>query len=153
MKRFLTCVFVIFISGFVFSQTDTTKCDSKCSITPYIAGGISIPNTSDFRSGAYASTEVGVMYENISVAGVFGRNNLTSTPSETINNYWYEGKILYSFPIGYGVFGVGSYIATGDIFIEYGLGISKSFGNIGTFIQSSSWDGVVYVTPGLSYSF
>ena len=39
------------------------------------------------------------------------------------------------------------------MFIEYGVGISKEFGNLGTFIQVSSWDGVTYVTPGLSYSF
>ena len=94
------------------------------------------------------------MIDNFTVAGVFGVNNLESF--NHINGYWYEGKVAYSFPLGfvdgYGLFGIGSYIGTkGSVFIEYGGGIMKSFGNLGVFVQVSSWDGIVYTTPGLSY--
>ena len=151
MKKVLLA-FAIMFSVTSFAQ-DTTKAD----ITPYVATGISIPNTTDFSAASYWSAEAGVMVDNFTVAGVFGVNNLDSF-SGGIDNYWYEGKVAYSFPLGfvdgYGVFGVGSYIGTkGSVFIEYGGGIMKSFGNVGAFVQVSSWDGITYMTPGLSYSF
>jgi hypothetical protein len=152
MKKFLLLAIGVF-SLTIANAQDTSKVD----ITPYVATGISIPNTTNFTSDAYMSAEVGVMIDNLTVAGVFGVNNLESF--ESINGYWYEGKIAYSFPLGfvdgYGVFGVGSYIGTkGSVFIEYGGGIMKSFGDhVGAFVQVSSWDGIVYCTPGLSYSF
>ena len=92
------------------------------------------------------------MIENFSIGGVFGVNNL----DQDINVYWYEGKVAYSFGLGfvdgYGVFGVGSYFDK-SLFIEYGGGISKSFGKLGTFIQASNWDRTTYITTGLSFSF
>jgi len=154
MKRVILLMVISFTS-MAFAQDDDTNCEVM-EITPYVATGISIPNTVDFSADAYMSVEFGVMFDNFTVAGVFGVNNLESFGN--INGYWYEGKVAYSFPLGfvdgYGVFGVGSYIGTkGSIFIEYGGGIMKSFGNFGTFLQVSSWDGTVYMTPGLSYSF
>lgn len=115
-------------------------------------------NTNEFKAASYPSAEIGVMFDNMTVAGVFGRNNLAETKPEHIDNYWCEVKVAYGFPLGwvdgYGVFGVGTYIgANGSLFIEYGGGVMKSFGNVGTFIQVSSWDGITYMTPGLSYSF
>lgn len=44
-------------------------------------------------------------------------------------------------------------MSTERIFIEYGIGFSHSFGKIGYFSQVSNWDGVFYITPGLSYTF
>ncbi len=152
MKKVLLAIAIMFTASVTFAQ-DT----SKVEITPYIASGISIPNTNDFNAASYMSAEVGVMIDNFTVAGVFGVNNLNSFDAG-LDGYWYEGKVAYSFPLGfvdgYGVFGVGSYIGTsGSVFIEYGGGIMKSFGNVGAFIQVSSWDGITYMTPGLSYSF
>ena len=159
MKKLLLVLAISMFTVASFAQ-DTSKVEGpNCPMefTPYIASGISIPNTVDFASDAYASAEIGVMIDNITIAGVFGVNNLNSF-NAGIDGYWYEGKIAYGFPLGavdgYGVFGVGSYIGTkGSVFIEYGGGIMKSFGDVGTFIQVSSWDGIVYMTPGLSYSF
>ena len=156
MKNLLL-VLMLLVSTVTFAQTDSTVCNNECNFTPYIAAGISIPNTNNLGDDAYASAEVGVMYDNIMIAGVFGVNNLNSF-GDGINGYWYEGKVGYFFPLGpvdgYGVFGLGSYIGTqGSIFIEYGGGVSKSFGNLGTFVQVSNWDGVTYLTPGFSYSF
>ena len=160
MKNLLL-VLALLISTIALSQTETPPCDLECgserSYTPYIATGISIPNTSNLGADAYASAEVGLMVDNFTVAGVFGVNNLNSF-GDGIDAYWYEGKVAYSFPMGivdgYGVMGIGSYIGTpGSVFIEYGLGIMKSFGDLGTFVQVSKWDGITYITPGLSYSF
>ena len=165
MKKVLLAFAIMFTASVTFAQmdlSDTTELSGpNCpmEITPYVASGISIPNTSDFSASSYWSAEVGVMFDNITVAGVFGVNSLDAFKATGgIDNYWYEGKVAYAFPLGfvdgYGVFGVGSYIGTsGSVFIEYGGGIMKSFGNVGAFLQVSSWDGIKYMTPGLSYSF
>ena len=159
MKKVLLALAIMFTVSVSFAQDTTALEGPNCQmeITPYIASGISIPNTSNFSADSYWSAEAGVMFDNITVAGVFGVNNLDSFKGG-IDNYWYEGKVAYSFPLGYvdgyGVFGVGSYIGTkGSVFIEYGVGIMKSFDHVGVFLQVSSWDGVRYMTPGLSYSF
>jgi hypothetical protein len=141
---------------FVNAQDSIKSTKSSVEFTPYIATGISIPNTTDFANNAYWSAEIGVMMNNISVGGIFGVNNLNSF-NKGIDSYWYEGKVAYSFPLGlvdgYGVFGMGSYIGTkGSIFLEYGGGISKTFGHTGVFIQVSSWDRIMYCSTGVSYS-
>lgn len=51
-----------------------------------------------------------------------------------------------------GLLAVGSFFGRGDIFIEYGVGISKEFEGFGTFVQVSNWNGTMYVTPGISFS-
>jgi hypothetical protein len=140
----------------IFAQ-DSTSVKPKISITPYVATGLSIGNTSDFKSGSFLSIEGGVMIENASIGLVFGSNNLNAF--DDIKNYWYEGKVAYSVTVKvidiYGVIGVGSY--TGDtqrVFLEYGGGVSKVFNNgLGVFLQATSWDGLMYVTPGLIYTF
>ena len=161
MKKLLSVLSIMLLTSVTFAQMDSINIDSpkstSCEVTPYIATGLSMTNTTDFKTSSYASIEAGIMIDNFSVGAVFGVNNLRSF-NQGINGYWYEGKVAYSFPLGfvdgYGVFGVGSYIGTkGSLFIEYGGGIMKSFGNLGTFIQVSSWDGIIYLTPGLSYSF
>lgn len=159
MKKVFSVLSIMLLTSVAFAQNDTLRCTSKekLDVTPYIAAGLSMSNSTDFSSSSYASVEAGVMIENLSFGGVFGVNNLRSF-DQGINGYWFEGKVAYSLPLGfvdgYGVFGVGSYIGTkGSLFIEYGGGISKSFGNLGTFIQVSSWDGIMYLTPGFSYSF
>ena len=155
MKKLLLLL-AVSLSLTSIAQNTTEGPNCPADITPYIATGLSIPNTVNFSADSYWSAEVGVMIDNFTVAGVFGVNNLESF-NTGINGYWYEGKVAYGFPLGYvdgyGVFGVGSYIGTkGSVFIEYGGGIMKSFGKVGTFIQVSSWDGVVYMTPGVSLS-
>jgi hypothetical protein len=43
---------------------------------------------------------------------------------------------------------------TKRVFLEYGGGVSKLFNNgLGVFVQATSWDNAMYVTPGLFYSF
>jgi hypothetical protein len=151
MKKILVMVMML-MTTLTFSQ------DSTISVSPYISAGLSMSNGDDFKTSSYPSVEAGIMVENISIGGVFGRNNLLSTSPETIDNYWWEVKTAVSYPIGlvsiYGLFGVGAYIDREyGMFVEYGLGASKEFNNLGIFVQASSWDGIWYVTPGLLYSF
>lgn len=151
MKNILTIILVILLTNITFSQ--------EATLTPYIAGGLSMTNSEDFKKSTYPSIELGFMYDNISFASVFGRNDLVKAPKFNLDNYWIEAKIGYSLPLGlvdgYGVLGIGTYFGTkGSLFIEYGVGISKSFNDeLGGFIQVSNWDGVTYITPGISISF
>jgi len=163
MKKLLTLAFAVLLTAVTFGQDKQSVMFStekeKCEVTPYVAAGLSMTNTTDFKASSYPSMEVGVMFDNITIAGVFGRNNLANSQTSGIDNYWTEAKLAYSFPLGfvdgYGVFGVGTYFGTsGSLFIEYGGGVMKSFSdNFGGFIQVSNWDGITYLTPGLSYSF
>lgn len=153
MKKLILLV-ALFASVFTFAQTETTE--SKFS--PYIAGGISIGNDNGtdltFSEMSCASIEVGVMYENLSFALVTGLNSFST--ADQIGEYFYEGKVVASKSLGYVdgfvLAGVGSFFGRGDIFIEYGVGLSKEFEGFGTFVQVSNWNGTMYVTPGISFS-
>lgn len=144
---------IMLVSTLTFAQDET-----KQSVTPYIAAGLSMTNGNDFTANTYVSVEAGVMVSDWSVGGVFGRNNLISNTPETIDNYWWEIKTAFSYSLNvvsiYGVIGLGAYIDRDNgMFIEYGGGVSKELGNFGLFVQATNWDGIWYVTPGLSYSF
>ena len=161
MKRILLVLAVMAFGLSTFAQ-DSTAVKPKVSVSPYVATGLSIGVSNgavgnSFASASYASVEAGVMIENLMVGLVFGVNDLNSFGS--IQNYWYEGKVAYAIPVKiidiYGVIGVGSYTGnTKRVFLEYGGGVSKSFNNgLGVFVQATSWDGAMYITPGLFYSF
>ena len=152
MKRFLY-IFAVLLIGF----SATAQEQEQVSLVPYVATGISIPNTGDFEQDSYISAEVGAMYENIAFAAVFGRNNLSGilNSNESFENYWYEAKVATYFPLGYVsgyiLGGVGSYVENGNVFLEYGGGVSKEFGRVSLFVQVSNWDGVTYLTPGVGF--
>ena len=139
---------------------NTLKESMEPTFKPYVAMGLSIGDDSGstFENTSYASVEVGVMYENLSFGAILGRNNLANIgDNETLNNYFYEGKMAVSTSLGYvdgyALVGLGSYFDNGGIFTEYGVGLSKQLTNkIGAFVQVSNWDGTTYVTPGLSLS-
>lgn len=163
MKNILLSLFCLIL--FV----DTISAQSDCCATDttnqgsswYVATGISIPNTADedFTVSAYPSAELGVVNGDLTVAAVLGRNNLSNSQNvEGLDNFWYELKTAYSIPIvegfdGYGVIGLGRYFDGSSTFLEYGVGVSKSFEDLGVFLQVSNWDGVTFVTPGVSWSF
>lgn len=159
MKNFIGLIAILFITTISFGQYDSPNCPHRYDITPYVGVGLSITNSDDFVMSSYTSIEAGVMFENMTVAGVFGRSNLDHMfNNDSFTNYWYEGKIAYSFPLGfvdgYGVFGLGNYIGSKTIFIEYGGGISKAFNDhFGASIQISNWDGVTYFSPSIFVTF
>lgn len=151
----LACVFAF--STVSFSQ-DSTK---TSGVDVYAAAGLSIGNSGDstFAFNSYPSVEVGIMKGNFAVAAVFGRGNNVYIGKDNINNYWWEVKSCLYFPIkdsgfsGYGLLGVGNYMGTKSVFVEYGLGFSYAWNNFGVFAQASNWDRAWYVTPGISYTF
>lgn len=120
------------------------------SQTIYVASGLSISSGEDFSSNSYISSEIGMMYENISISTVIGTNNLSTV---SFQETWYELKTSVLIPMNYvdvyGLAGVGKYVSNGNTFIEYGAGVSKSFTGWGIFVQVSNWDNKNYITPGI----
>jgi hypothetical protein len=154
MKLLLTAILSVFTASLLHAQeTERAKPDL------YVSAGLSISNSYDttFSYSSYPSLEVGLMKNNFSMGLVLGRSNLSGFRNDDISNYWYELKAALAFPVGkfngYGLLGVGNYISTERIFVEYGAGFSYSFKQWGVFSQVSNWDGVWYVTPGVSYTF
>lgn len=122
----------------------------------YISAGISLTNSNNFQDSSYPSVEVGIMQENIAVGVVVGRDNLENIGRNvSFNNYWYEGKLnIYQnlgVVDGYVLAGVGNYIGTSIIFIEYGVGVSKEINGLGYYLQISNWDSTNYFTGGISF--
>tara|TARA_R110000772_G_scaffold17946_3_gene50027 strand:+ start:166366 stop:166851 length:486 start_codon:yes stop_codon:yes gene_type:complete len=160
MKKTILLLLVMLMSVVAFSQTDVTEVTETESIdwwNPYVAVGLSITDSNDFKASSYVSAEFGTTVENFSIGAVVGRNNLVDFgEDESLNGYWYELKFAASVPLGfvngYGLVGVGSYFDGGGTFLEYGVGISRGFGPVDVFVQVASWDGTTYVTPGVSVS-
>jgi hypothetical protein len=91
---------------------------------------------------------------------VLGRGNLIglAQSGDVLSNYFYEVKVSPSFPIGIVnaniILGVGSYFITSNaMFIEYGIGVSKSYGNLTYGVSYMNWDDINYITPSISYGF
>ena len=157
MKKILI-LGMLFISTLICAQESTN--DSK--IGYYGAVGLSIGNSegSDFQSTSYPSIEGGITKDNITLGLAVGRSSLadfgTELKGSNIENYWYEVKTTVSQPIGktngYLVFGLGNYINTSQVFIEYGVGVSYMPKKLGYFIQASNWDGLWYNSVGVSFN-
>jgi hypothetical protein len=166
-KLILTIALLVGVLSFAqtttITQTTVTETveqiiteDNGPSLSPYLAVGLSIGDTDGgtFETNSYGSVELGVMYKNLAFGAIVGRNNLVGLGNnETLDNYFYEGKIAVSTSLGhvdgYALVGLGSYFEGGGIFTEYGVGISKELGKFGVFIQVASWDNMTYVTPGI----
>jgi hypothetical protein len=164
----LTLVLFVAMSATSFGQIQpgtTTDFDNSelkgadsVKVCYYLSAGISISNTgsSTFGKTSYPSIEFGGMYDNFGLGLVAGRGNL-DFHGDAIQNYWYEVKTSFNQPIGpvnvYGLFGIGNYISTKQLFIEYGVGMSISIKKYGIFVQSSNWDGIDYISTGLTYNF
>jgi hypothetical protein len=79
--------------------------------------------------------------------------------SDSIGNYYWEVKVVPSFPLGAVnaniIFGAGSYFnnQVGNGFIEYGSGISYSVGKITYGVCYTNWDGIDYITPNVTIGF
>ena len=83
---------------------------------------------------------------------------MSNTADKDFNNYFWELRVQPTFPLGSItgnlIIGAGSYFGTsGAGFVEYGLGASKSYGDLSYGLSYSNWDGINYVTPSVSYSF
>ena len=134
-------------------QTEETQ------LSLYAASGLSISNTGNatFGETSYPSVEFGFSKGALSLGLVVGRSNNDYTSEEILSNYWWEMKTALSIPVdsftAYGLLGIGHYLSTDRLFIEYGVGVSHSWDQLALFAQVSNWDGFWYITPGLSYTF
>lgn len=165
MKKF-SILFALILSTAAFAQ------DAKTSETPkvsyYASVGLSIPNlqtrnadgsesvNNQFEDAAYPSVEFGMTKGSLSFGAIVGRGSL-NFKNDDISNYYYELKTAVSQPVGnasvYALFGVGNYVDQNQVFVEYGAGLAYTPSKLGYFVQASNWDGIWYVTPGLTYNF
>ena len=138
------------------SKKDTVKTfetEEGPSLSYYAAAGLSMSNNQlgDFKGTSYPSVELGVMVENVAVGLVGGFSSLEDY------SLWGEIKTAIYFPLGavdgYAVMGYGTYFNSPATFIEYGGGISYAPDNVGFFLQTTKWDGIWYLTPGLCINF
>lgn len=162
MKKFILIAMTLFAFTSVTNAQDTTSVVEKSGVDFYLAGCLSIGNSgnSTFAATSYPSLEFGFMKGNWALGLVAGRGSNDFSTKDHISNYWWSIKNAVYFPVGksdmdfYALFAVGNYMSTKTVFIEYGGGFSyMPTDHLGLFIQASNWDGLWYVTPGLSYSF
>ena len=148
-------LFSILIGPSIVLAQDTANHGSSV----FISSGISISNTEDLTLGerSYPSMELGFNKDGLSLALVTGRSDNNYSVEERLSNYWWEVKTAFCVPAGsfdvYGLLGVGNYMSTKRVFIEYGMGFSRTLGQVSYFAQISNWDNLWYITPGLTYTF
>lgn len=118
--------------------------------TAYLSTGLSVTNSDNFKDSSYLSVEGGISKNNFSYGLVLGSNDLN------FKEFWYEGKVSYTvkndYVDPYVLLGVGSYFNKYQLFIEYGAGLTKSFGNVSPYVQYSKWNGGNYITTGLTFN-
>jgi hypothetical protein len=159
--RKLFLVLFAFIALTVTAQAQETKKEK----TNYVSASLSLANANGqtFSQSTYASVEYGIVRKSVMYGLAVGRGQLngdvmSNTTGENFRNYFWQVRVQPTFPLGSVtgsvILGAGSYFATSDAgFIEYGLGVSKSYGDLSYGLSYSNWNGVDYVTPSVSYSF
>jgi hypothetical protein len=163
MKKILTIVCLLMASvtfGQNFKKSSPYVKEKKESpIDAYVSYGLSLTNSSDFRTSSYTGLETGIMYKNLGAGVIFGRGSLKGLgqKSDNLGQYFYEVKTSASMPLGdlsgSVIFGYGGYFNSSRNFIEYGAGISYKVKHISYGVMVSNWDGVTYVTPNITYNF
>jgi len=158
MKKLILLLAAFLISGYSFSQSDSTKFKVK----PYASIGLSIGHVdandksiNTFNKASYPSIEVGVTGRNISLGAIVGYENLLATSDTRL---FYELKTAISKSLGkasvYALFGVGAYGEAGfHNFIEYGGGFCYMPKSFGYFVQYSNWARSNYVSVGVTKIF
>jgi hypothetical protein len=160
MKKLFYVLFA-FIALTVTAQAQETKKEK----TNYVSASLSLANANGqtFSQSTYASVEYGIVRKSVMYGLAVGRGQLngdvmSNTTGENFRNYFWQVRVQPTFSLGSVtgsvILGVGSYFATSDAgFIEYGLGVSKSYGDLSYGLSYSNWNGVDYVTPSVSYAF
>lgn len=158
--RKLFYVLFAFIALTVTAQAQETKSN-------YVSASLSLANADgqSFNESTYASVEYGIVRKGVAYGLAVGRGQLQgnrelSNGDSTTNfqNYFWEVRVQPTFPLGSVtgsvILGAGSFFGSSDAgFIEYGLGVSKSYGDLSYGLSYSNWNGVNYVTPSVSLAF
>ncbi len=160
--RKLFYVLFAFIALTVTGQAQETK-SNYVSASLSLANAFSSDGQAQFSQSTYASVEYGIVRKGVAYGLAVGRGQLngdvvSNTTGENFRNYFWEVRVQPTFPLGSVtgsvILGAGSYFATSDAgFIEYGLGVSKSYGDLSYGLSYSNWNGVNYVTPSVSLAF
>jgi hypothetical protein len=161
-KLFFTLIALIALTVTAQAQTDSTKVKT----TNYVSASLSLANSVEgksFNETTYASVEYGIVRNGVAYGLAVGRGQLQSNrvfngSTTNLQNYFWEVRVQPTFPLGSVtgsvILGAGSYFGSSDAgFIEYGVGVSKSYGDLSYGLSYSNWDGINYVTPSVSYSF
>jgi hypothetical protein len=152
----------LFLLLFAFTALSLTAQEqTTCSQNSmYVGFGFSMASVSNFEYGtSFPSVEVGFTRNDVSYGVAFGRASLKGlgNSEDVLQNYFYELKVVPSLPLGPVnanlILGMGGYIDSQDFFVEYGFGLSKSFGNVSIGLSYTNWDRQDYVTPSVSFSF
>lgn len=151
MKKLFLLIAVILIVQNIYSQETQSK------FLFFSGVSLSLSNGEPFSETSYPSIENGIMYKNVYGSVVIGRENLTFSEKDCIENYFYELKVGTTFPIGCvsgTVFGgYGKYFSSLYNFIEFGAGISYTYKKFSYGINYSNWNNVNYVTPSLTFNW
>ncbi|MEC8425441.1 MAG: hypothetical protein VX000_16765 [Myxococcota bacterium] len=121
----------------------------------YVAAGLSLSNTGSATIGAssFLSTEFGACRDAGCLALVTGRTDNDYSGPFQLDDHWLEARASLQAPLGdfsgYGLLGVGNYLSTDRLFIEYGAGMRHTWDDLSVFAHASNRDGVWYLTPGL----
>lgn len=160
MKNIFTLILALVFSTSIYSQDHsmikekhTNDSTESNNISFYSGIGISLGNeTTTFKESAYLSIENGIMIHDFYGGIVLGNGDLRFQSP----NYFYEGKVGYSFPIGIlngnTFFGYGRYFG-GAGFIEYGAGVSYTCKKVSFGASYSNWAGNDYITPSITFNW
>jgi len=155
MKKILV---VLLVSLSAMNMSAQESVETTPTLSKYVCVGLSITNTqgASFDTTSYPSLEFGVCKDNVSLGLAVGRGNLRGLGKSTdvISNYYGELRLVPSFDLGMVngsvILGVGSYYAHNTTFVEYGVGLSKTYGDLTFGVSYSNWDGGDYITPSIS---
>lgn len=153
---------IALIAVTVTAQAQETK-SNYVSASLSLANAGSGENHQNFSQSTYASIEYGIVRKGVAYGLAVGRGQLngdvtSNATGQDFRNYFWEVRVQPTFPLGSVtgsvILGAGSYFATSDAgFIEYGVGVSKSYGDLSYGLSYSNWNGVNYVTPSVSLAF
>lgn len=130
----------------------------KDPIGMYFSGSVSLSAIDHFGDGTYPSLEAGISYKYFCFGLNAGRGRLTDifSQKDRSSEYYWEVKSTVSYPIEriklYLVFAYGQYFTSRNSLIEYGGGFSYPIKNFDLGLQMSSFDGVAYVSPCITYN-
>jgi len=150
MKKIMLMILsVVCISATAQEKTKGLDC--------YFAGSLSTTNGTNFNQSTYAGLELGVCAKNMMFGYASGRGNIDFSMPDASTNYWGEIKAYATKPVGdvkcFFVAGWGQYYGTTHSFVEYGAGFTYSVKKFDLGLTVSSWDNLVYVSPGITYNF
>jgi len=149
---------LLLVSCFLCNSLKAQDSVSYSPVSMYVSGSISLSAMDNFKDGTYPSIEVGACYKYFGLGLNVGRGRLTNMFSDldSGSEYYWEIKSTASYSVKklklFLLFGYGQYFISRNSLIEYGGGVSYPIKNFDIGMQMSSFDGVAYVSPSITYN-